>query len=173
MATIRRHNAGQILLGVLGWVGALFASSAMVGFFGGVWFLVTFFAGFEDFETWSLWFGLAMMGLIWLLGVVRYRQGLGGIDYWDSIDSLLPRSGSGGAVAVDYYASQVTAPGVVISSLFVAAPRWLIEGTKQFCRLIPARREFADRMEVLREQLDLTRRWKPLGEYADVIEELQ
>ena len=28
-------------------------------------------------------------------------------------------------------------------------------------------------MEVLREQLDLTRRWKPLGEYADVIEELQ
>jgi hypothetical protein len=62
---------------------------------------------------------------------------------------------------------------VVISSLFVAASRWLIEGTNKFCRLIPARRELADRMEVLREQLDLTRRWKPLGEYADVIEELQ
>jgi hypothetical protein len=54
----------------------------------------------------------------------------------------------------------------------VVAPCWLIEGMNKFCRLIPARREFAERMEILRLQLEPTRRWKLLGEYADVIEEL-
>ena len=54
----------------------------------------------------------------------------------------------------------------------MVAPCWLIEGMNKFCRLIPARREVAERMEILRLQLEPTRRWKLLGEYADVIEEL-
>ena len=172
-SSLRGHNAKQVVLGILGWLGSLFSTAMMFGFFAGAWFLVCNFAGFDDYRGWARWFGIGMALLIWVLGVVRYLSGQGGIDYWDSIDSFLPREGTAGAVVVDHYASQVTAPGVVLSSLFVAAPRWLIEGTRRFGRRVPVRAELASRMESLRARLDETRRWKPLTQYAEVVEELQ
>jgi hypothetical protein len=164
-----------VILGLLGFAGAALSTAMMFGLFWFVWWFVTGVSGLglAQYQAWAIRFGVAMTVLIWVLGIRRHRQGAGGIDYWDSLDALLPRGLTVGADVVDYYASRVTAPAVVLSSMFVAAPRWLIEGARRFRRLIPSRQAWAEKMETLRVQLDETRRWKPLARYADVVQELQ
>ena len=174
VASIRRHNFVQVVSALFGILGALVVTAAIYFFFWGTWSLVVWFSGIEgELQKWARPFGGAMVAIVWILGLLRYRSGLGGIDYWDSIDTVIPRGETAGVAVVDYYASQVTAPAAVISNAFVAAPRWLLDGLKRFRRLIPAREEWATRMETLRRRLDEERGWKPLVEFSEMVDELQ
>lgn len=166
-------NRRQTLLGILSIAGGLLSAVLTFLFFWGAsaYSVRNFRVESLDGKSWMVASVLTLIVLV--CGIVRYRKGMGGLDYWDSVDSFLPREETAGAVVVDHYASRVTAPAFAISQMILAGPRLVLDGWARFSRRVPESDSLAVRMERVRSFLDQERKYHPIAQFADEIEALQ
>jgi hypothetical protein len=94
------------------------------------------------------------------------RQGGGHDDYWDT--DLYPglTIETGGAYAVEHYATRVTGPAYLLTQLFLAGPLQWFKGCGPLRALIPHEVGLEERLKGLKEEIEAKGKWHAASAYA-------
>jgi len=130
-ALISSYNRNRRIFAFLNLLGGLLAYFFAYCFFFSIPKSVCHNARLEVDERWFTGGSITCLILITISGYIAWKNNREALRYDQSIDqSFLTLGGDNpttGAVVVDYYASQVTAPAFVLSRLFLAGPTCLLK----------------------------------------------
>ena len=169
---IRRYNLKQTVLAALSLVGGLLCSVVALSFFGWVPVYVAKNLGYSLPPSLAVGLGCGGLIAVFVSGYRTWKLQGGFYGYHESALYHDLGKDSGGAVMVDHYTRQVTAPAHILSQLFLAGPLLLLRaGTLIFSR-VPNSPDLEERLRQTLDILKKANKWQSLTEYPQAAREI-
>jgi hypothetical protein len=162
---ISEFNRGQIVFGVLSFLGGLLCYALAWLFFRYGAAIVLHAVGFST--TTAPWVAAVALAGITFSG---WRTWQNGQDFQTYAESALYHDLGGaadtaGAHVVDHYMGKVTGPAHVLSQLFLGGPLLLFRGLHRFRRLVPNEDGLDQKLARLLAVLHAANKWQGLSDY--------
>ena len=164
---IRRHNAKQCVLAVIGAVVGVAIYVAAFWFFA---FLIRWLGGqfqIAPMREWAVSASVAVLVVLTISGWNRARAGLGGYGFGDSSFHAALDESRSGAWVVNESVNRVTGPAYLLSQFFLSGPLLILGAWKRLRSLVSNEPGRELRLAELFAELDRHRRWEPVETYSD------
>lgn len=169
---IARYNRRQITLAVLAVIGGLAC-------YGLAWLFFRYLPPFIADALGPPWpqktcvlVASACLAVITFSGWRTWKAGRGLHGYHESALYHDLGEETAGAIVVDHYAQQVTAPAYLLSQLFLAGPLLLLRARTLWASLLPATKDWETRVTHALTVLQSAARWQSITEHPSMRTEI-
>lgn len=157
---ITAHNFKQTILAFVGMVIGILGFAVAFYFFRFAFGVATDAFGSEGIGRYSSAFAVVMLMIIACSGLLRWRNGNGLYGYAESSLFISLDPVSGGAVATDRFAHQITGPAYILTQIFLMGPLQLLTAWERMRSLIRPDPELEARLSELLARLRAKNKWE-------------